>query len=364
MKKNNLIRITVCFSSLLWIPCSRNETPAEKNSTSTEAKTYSLYSVKEQPLGTTLRLPAQLNAYEEVSIYPRVTGYIKNIPVDIGTMVKQGQVLMEMEAPEVEQNSLAAEATYLKAQAAFSASKGNYERLLNTSKTPGTVSANDLQLAQSKMQSDSAMCNGEKASWMAMETMKGYLIVKAPFDGTITQRNIDPGALVTVGGKMDAKPMLELQQISKLRLQVKVPESFATQLENNQAVSFVVEALPGKTFTGTISRQANSLDEKYRSESVEMDVLNPDHVLMSGMYAEVLLPLKGHLNTCVVPQSAVVISTERKYVIKIQNHKTVWVDVTTGNAENGMMEIFGDIKAGDSIVEDANEEIKQGQVIN
>lgn len=364
MKKITFLLIAVCFPSVIWISCSRNEAAiSNKNSSSLNAKTFSLYNVKEQALGNILRLPAQLNAYESVNIYPKVTGYIKNIPVDIGTEVKQGQVLMEMEAPEVEQNNLAAQARYIKAQASFSASKDSYYRLLSTSKTVGAVSPNDLQSAQSKMQSDSAWCNSEKANWMAMESMKSYLIVKAPFGGTITQRNIDPGALVTVGNKTDAKPMLELQQISKLRLQVKVPETFATQLENNQKVSFIIDALPGETFTGIISRQANSLDEKYRSESVEIDVLNSDNILMPGMYAEVLLPLKGHPNACIVPQSAVVTSTEKKYLIKVQNHKADIVDVRTGNESNGMIEIFGNVKAGDSVIEKASEEIKQDQFI-
>ncbi|MFI5163920.1 MAG: efflux RND transporter periplasmic adaptor subunit [Bacteroidia bacterium] len=361
MKKIILISVTACLFSLMWTSCSRKETDTpEKRS---DAANYTLCIIKEQSLGTTLRLPAQLNPFEEVSIYPRVTGYIKNIPVDIGSIVKQGQVIMEMEAPDVEQNNLAAQERYIKVQASYRASKDNYYRLRNTAKTAGAVSPNDLQVAQSQMQSDSALCNSEKANWMAMESMKDYLIVKAPFDGTITQRNIHPGALVTVGNKTDMKPLLELQQISKLRLQVKVPETFATQLENNQKISFVVDALPGKTFTGTITRQANSLDEKYRSESFEIDVINADNLLMPGMYAEVLLPLKGHANACLVPQSAVVISTEKKYVIKVQNNKTILTDVTTGNEDKGMIEIFGDVKAGDSVIEKASEEIKQDQLI-
>ena len=238
--------------------------------------------------------------------------------------------------------------------------------MLNTAKTAGAVSPNDLQLAQSQMQSDSALCNSEKANWMAMESMKDYLTVRAPFDGTITQRNVHPGALVTAanGGKAEMEPLLELQQISKLRLQVKVPETFATQLQDNQDVSFVVDALPGKTFTGKISRQANSLDDKYRSETFEIDVINSDNVLMPGMYAEVLLPLQGHSNACIVPQSAVVTSTERKYVIKVEDNKAVLVNVTTGNEDKGMIEIFGDVKSGDSVIEKANDEIKQGQVVN
>jgi membrane fusion protein (multidrug efflux system) len=362
MKNIFNISATVILFSLLFTSCSRKENnTSEKKS---DELTYSFYTVKTQAIATTLRLPAQLNPFYEVSIYPRVTGYIKTLPVDIGSVVKEGQLLMEMEAPEVEQNSVAAQERYIKVQATYRASKDNYYRLLNTAKTAGAVSPNDLQLAQSQMQSDSALCNSEKANWMAMESMKDYLTVKAPFDGTITQRNVHPGALVTTGNKTDMIPLLELQQISKLRLQVKVPETFATQLEDAQSVPFVVDALPGKTFAGTISRQANSLDDKYRSEAFEIDVNNTDNLLMPGMYAEVLLPLKGHSNACIVPQTAVVISTEKKYVIKVQNNKAVLVEVTTGNEDKGMIEIFGDIKAGDSVIEKANDEIKQDQAIN
>jgi len=362
MKKIFYIATTVVLFSLMLTSCSRKEKdPSEQKSV--EAK-YSLYVVKMQELGTTLRLPAQLNPFYEVSIYPRVTGYIKTLPVDIGSAVKQGQLLMEMEAPDVEENSISAQERYIKVQATYRASKDNYYRLLNTAKTAGAVSPNDLQAAQSQMQADSALCNSEKANWMAMESMKDYLIVRAPFDGTITQRNVHPGALVTTGNKTDMTPLLELQQISKLRLQVKVPETFATQLEEGQSVSFNVDALPGKTFTGAISRQANSLDDKYRSESFEIDVINTNNLLMPGMYAEVLLPLKGHPNAFIIPQSAVIISTEKKYVIKVQNDKAVLVDVTTGNEDNGMIEIFGDVKEGDSVIEKANDEIKQDQIIN
>ena len=365
MKKNIYLLVVACSFAITLSSCSKNEAATSKTPSSfNNSTTYSLYDVKEQAVGDILRLPAQLSAYEFVNIYPKVTGYIKTITVDIGSQVKEGQVIMEMEAPEVEQNCLAAYERYLKALAAFSASKDSYYRLLDAAKTAGAVSPNDLQIAHSKMESDSALCKSEKANWEAMKSLKDYLIVKAPFDGTITQRNIHPGALVTVGNKMDGAPMLELQQISKLRLQVKVPETFATQLAVNQKISFTVEALPGRTFTGTISRQANSLDEKYRSESVEIDVLNSDKLFMPGMYAEVLLPMTGHSNARIVPQSSVVTSTEKKYVIKVANHIANIIDVSTGNENNGMIEVFGNLMPNDSIIVKAGDDIKQNQYIN
>ena len=365
MKNILFLFVVICFLAMLMSSCSRDDAAtSNKIPSSLNSATYTLYSVKEQALGNILRLPAQLSAYESVNIYPKVTGYIKKMNVDIGSQVTEGQVLMEMEAPEVEQNSLAAYERYLKALASFGASKDSYDRLLDAAKTSGAVSPNDLQIAQSKMQSDSDLCNSENANWEAMKSLKDYLIVKAPFDGTITQRNIHPGALVTVGNKTDAAPMLELQQMSKLRLQVKVPETYATQLAVHQKISFTVEALPGRVFTGVVSRQAHSLDERYRSESVEIDVLNRDRLFMPGMYAEVLLPMTGHTNACIVPQSSVVTSTEKKYVIKVINHKACIIDVSTGNENNGMIEVFGDIFPNDSIIVKAGDDIKQNQYIN
>lgn len=365
MKRIIILTISIFLILICLNSCNRNGSKEKnKSSSATSNKSYTLCSVKRQALPTILRLPAQLNPFETVDIFPKVNGYVKEMLVDLGTKVKQGQILMIMEAPEVEQNSLSAHERFIRSQAPYNESKDKYSRLLITAKTSGAVSPNDLQSSLSKMQSDSVWSNSEKASWQAMESMKDYLVVRAPFDGTITQRNIHPGALVTIGNKGDSKPMLELKQTRKLRLQVNVPETYAPQLGINQTISFNVEGIPGKAFTGTIARQANSLDDKYRNETIEVDVLNPDNLLMPGMYAEVLLPMKGHDNALIAPQSAVITSTEKKYVIKVIDHKAMVIDVQTGNESNGMIELFGSLTAGDSLIVNAGDEIKPNQIIH
>ena len=182
MKRTIYLPIVVCLLAITLSSCSKNEAAtSNKIPSSFNSTAYALYSVKEQALGNVLRLPAQLSAYEFVNIYPKVTGYIKKIMVDIGSQVKEGQVIMEMEAPEVEQNSLAAYERYLKALSSFNSSKDSYYRLLDAAKTSGAVSPNDLQIAQAKMQSDSALCNSEKANWEAMKSLKDYLIGTSSF---------------------------------------------------------------------------------------------------------------------------------------------------------------------------------------
>ena len=280
-----------------------------------------------------------------------------------GSKVKKGQVLLVLEAPEVMQHYYAAQSKYLQAAAIFASSKDNFERTVATSETPGTISAHDLELARACMVADSAMMNSEEANLKAQEVTRSYLTVTAPFDGVITERNIHPGALVGPDTKMDDKPMLMLEQEDKLRLVLQVPEIYSSQLSRQAGVSFDINALPGRHFKGAISRQAGTLNDKYRSEAVEIDVQNANHLLKAGMFAEVLLPLTGAAQALLVLSSAIVMSTEKKYVITVKDHHTKWIDVREGNHHNDSSEVFGSLQANDQVIVNATDEIKEGVMI-
>jgi RND family efflux transporter MFP subunit len=214
------------------------------------------------------------------------------------------------------------------------------------------------------MQGDSATAQGEYANYKAQETLYEYLTVTAPFDGVITERNIHPGALVGPGGAEGNKPMLVLQQQSKLRLVVSIPEQYSAQINDGDEVTYKVNALPGEEFTGKVSRSSQSLSNNYRAETIEIDVLNPKNRFKPGMYAEVVLPVSGNSNAFVVPKSAVVTTTERRYVVQVDNSgKAEWLDVTEGNQSNDSTEIFGDLKAGNEIIINAGYQIKNGQKV-
>lgn len=196
------------------------------------------------------------------------------------------------------------------------------------------------------------------------QTMMDYLIVTAPFSGVITQRNVHPGALVSAEAK-DGKPMLELKQVDHLRLQVDIPESTVASLKNkNDSISFELSAFPGVERKGHISRVSMNINAQFRSERIELDVYNADGALAPGMYADVLFNSDGNPNALSVPKSAVVISTERKYVIVARNNKAVKVDVITGNEASGKTEIVGALQAGETVISNANDEIKEGAIIN
>lgn len=342
--------------------CSDNKAADNKTTPPAAAPHYDLIKAEKEPVETTIKLPAQLAAYQEVSIFPKVNGYVTSVLVDIGSHVKQGQLLMRLNAPELEQAVTQARERYARAVSDYAISRDNYGRLVEAARTPGAISPMDLASAKSKKEADSSLSNAEKANWQMQQTMMSYLQVTAPFNGVITQRNVSPGALVSAEGK-DNKPMLELKEVDHLRLQVDIPENIAAALRSGQEISFFLSAYPGKKMTGRISRVSMNISMQYRSERVELDVYNKEETLTPGMYADVLFNSKGNPNALSVPKSAVVTSTERKYVLVIRDGKTVKVDVSTGNESDSHIEITGALQPGEELIANANDEIGSGKMI-
>lgn len=351
------------MAAIVYAGCTSSATKTDnKQAVAPAQPAYQFATVQKAGVSTVIKLPAQLAAYEEVSIFPKVNGYVKNVLVDIGSHVTQGQLLMTLDAPELLQASAQAKEKYARARADFAIDKERYMRLVEASQTAGAISPLDISTAKSKMEADSAFSNAEKASWQMQETMLGYLKVTAPFAGVITERNVHPGALVSANAK--DQPMLELKQVAHLRLQVAIPEAIAGQVKNKDTVSFFVSALMGKKMTGTIVRRADNINAQYRNEKIEIDVNNNDGSLSPGMYADVMLSSKGDVQALCVPKSAVVTSTERRYVLVVKNNTITKVDVTTGNQNPSLVEVYGALQPGDQVISNANDEIPAGPLAN
>jgi membrane fusion protein, multidrug efflux system len=352
-----ILIITVIISS-----CGNteeNKQPAKQDA----AATYTTMTLHPRQISGNVQLPGVMQPFQFVQLFPKVSGFVRNVYVDRGSIVRKGQELIALDAPEIDQQVAAARQKYTQAEAMYITSKDRYRRLLETSKTPGTVSPYDLEAAASKMHGDSATVQGEYANFKAQETMKSYLNLTAPFDGVITERNIHPGSLAGPGSQ-NAKPMLVLQQLSKLRLVVDIPEQYAAQVKDGDKVHYKTNALPGQDFRGAVSRSSQSLSNNYRSETIEIDVENTDNKFKPGMYAEVVLPTSGHANAFVVPKSAIVTTTERKYVIAVNANNAKWIDISEGNQSNDSMEIFGSMHNGDEVVVNAGYQIKEGEKIH
>lgn len=323
-----------------------------------------------------LALPGELKPWNKVSIHPKVKGFIKTVNVDRGTMVRKGQILATLEAPEVLSELSQAKAQLIASEAAlhesttrFQTGLLTYNRLLRTSKTEGAVSLNELDLAKARSVTDSsavAMAQGNvqaARSYMEIKSqLAKYLTVAAPFDGIITERNISPGALVGPGDS-GAKPLFVLEDNTKLRLTLAIPENLSNAVPSKGEISFTVSASPEKQYKGVYARSSRTLTEENRSMMTEFDVDNRSNELKAGMYAQVSLNTARTANTLFVPTSAVVYSSEQVFVIREKNKKAEWVPVKRGTVVDTLVEVFGNLHAGDPIVKKASEEFRNGEAL-
>jgi RND family efflux transporter MFP subunit len=215
--------------------------------------------------------------------------------------------------------------------------------------------------AQLKALEENERALGEAAR--SSQNIEAYLRVTAPFDGVITERNVHPGSLAGTGGQ-SAAPMLRLQQVSRLRLVVAVPESEVTGVVSGTNVNFTVPAMPGEQFTGAVRRISRSLDAKTRTMPVELDVNNTSGKLAPGMFPEVSWPSRRLRPSLFVPPAAVATTTERTFVIRVREGQVEWVDVKRGVAMNqpggDLVEVFGDLAPGDQIAARGTDELRPG----
>ncbi|QTE37357.1 efflux RND transporter periplasmic adaptor subunit [Mucilaginibacter gossypii] len=328
-----------------------------------ETPTVQIVPVTKGRLSSNITIPGELIPYQQVDLYAKTNSYVKKLLVDIGSEVHQGQLLAVLEAPEINSQLAAAQSRIKQFEAVYFASKATYDRLVSTSKTPGTVSQNDLEQAEAKKNADEANIDAAKSGLKEVSANLAYLEIRAPFDGVITSRNVNLGAYVGPGGK-STDPLFTIQDQGRLRLVVSVPEVYTGALSNKSEVNFTVRALPSQKFTAQVKRIAGALDEKLRAERLEMDVYNKDKKLLPHMFAEVSVPLPAGDSTYVVPKTAVATSTEKVFVIKVVDHKAVWVDVKKGLSNGDSIEIFGgDLKPDDKLVKAASDEIRNGSTL-
>ena len=319
----------------------------------------------------TIELPGEFQPMQSVQIHARVRGYVEKILVDRGSVVKQGQLLAELTAPEMKAQLAeaqakvqAAESERLQVEAQLAGAQSLADRLAKAAETPGAVAGNEVIQAQKHVASLQALIQAKQKAGLvaeavvkAQQELQAYLHITAPFDGVVTDRLAHPGALVGTGS---APALLVIQQISQLRLVVAVPETDIAGIAMGTRVEFHVPAYPERTFAGTVARNAHSLDPKTRTMPVELDVQNRDSALSPGMYPAVKWPVKRPRPLLFVPKTAVVTTTERTFVIRNKDGRVEWVNVKKSVADGDLLEVAGDLHAGDMVVRRATDEMRDG----
>lgn len=315
-------------------------------------------------------LTGELLPYQKVDLYARVPGFVQSILADRGSVVREGDVLVELSAPELDAQIAEAEARAKSAEAADAETKARLvaaqsllERLEQAARTEGAVAGIELiqarqaaEAARSAHQAAEAFTAAARAARSALQQTAAYLRIRAPFDGVVTERLVHPGALAGPS----AGTLLRLEQTSRLRLVVAVPEQYYASVRAGAAVAFSVAAHPGETFRATVARFARSLDPKTRTMAVELDVANPAGTLAPGLFAEVQWPVQSSERALLVPASSVVRTTERVFVIRVRNGRADWVDVRTGARTAAGWEVYGALAEGELVVKNASDEIRPG----
>jgi len=338
---------------------SCNDTPKKQTDASAVAKNDSVkvFILKSVKVEKQTVLPGELFPYEQVDIRAKVPGYIRQIKVDIGSVVKKGQPLVVIDAPEVESRLDEAGSKMDAARAKYEASKDMYDRVLIASKSDGVIAPTELQRAKNQMLADSAEYIAATFSSKSSKQIGNYLVIVAPFNGVVTERNVHEGAYV---GTPNERPILVVQNNSTLRLRVAVPEALtAVQLKDNK-IRFSTKANPDQLFEASLTRQAPNINTDTRSEVWEFEIKNDKNKLTPGSFADVRLDVSRNQPSFLVPYSAVVTTLEKKFVIRVSHDTTQWVDILPGLNLSDKTEVFGKLNEGDSIVVKSSEELKSG----
>jgi membrane fusion protein (multidrug efflux system) len=330
--------------------------------------------VVSKQISRTIELPGEIEPFQSVSIHAKVRGYVERMLVDRGSVVKQGDLLAELSAPEMKAQLAEAESKVqvagserVQAEAQLAAAQSTYDRLKKAAETPGAVAGNEVVQAQKQVEAAQALVQSKgearaavEAAVRAQKDLEAYLRITAPFDGVVTERLVHPGALVGPG----ADPvLLVIQEVAHLRLVVAVPEENAGGVVRGARVEFRVSAYPERTYAGTVARMSHALDQKTRTMAVELDVFNRDDTLSPGMYTSVKWPVRRSKASLMVPKTSVVTTTERTFVIRDREGRAEWVNVAKGAADGESIEVSGDLKAGDMVVRRATDEIREGNPI-
>jgi len=336
---------------------------------------------------TTLVLPGTMQAITEAPILARADGYLKRRLADLGDHVQGGQDLAEIDAPELDQQIQQADAAVEQAQAAveqaeasLAQSKANRDlaritaQRLQTLNDRGIAAQQDRDQAQAQLAAQDATVqaadkaisaqrsnlNAARANQARLRTVDGYRTVKAPFEGVITQRNVDVGALVSSGNTL----LYRIAQTRTLRTYVNVPQSSVTAVHVGQTAALTLSDFPGRKFSGTVARMAHALDPSNRTMLVEVDVPNVDGAVIPGSYADVELIGSLANPPLVVPAAALVFRTDGAQLAVVQPDKTVHLQkVTIGRDYGDRLEILSGVDDGTTIVAVAGDIAREGAKI-
>jgi RND family efflux transporter MFP subunit len=335
-----------------------------------------------------LLLPGNIEPLYSANLYARIDGYLDRRSVDIGAKVKAGQILAVISAPEVDQQLLQSRATLAQseaalqqARAALEQAKANAElarltkerdiplgqqRAISQQIVDGAVQAYDARVADvaaatANITAAEANVTANRANVSRLQQMQGFERIVAPFDGVITQRNVERGDLVSTGSSGAGKPLFSIAQSRTLRIQVDVPQSEAVNIQDGQKAAVDVKERLGRAYTGTVIRNAGALNNAARTMLTEVQVDNSDGSLLPGMYAQVKFTLPEQRTSLIIPTSSLVVDHSGMHVVTVAaNHTVHFVPVTIGKDMGKEVEILNGLHGSEPLVSSPSDLLNEG----
>ncbi len=309
-------------------------------------------------------LPGNMQAFIDSAIYARTNGYVKSWTVDIGAHVKAGQLLAEIETPEVDQQLDQAKADLNTARANFHLSEITATRYQDLLKTD-SVSKQDVDNANGDFEAKKAMVASAESNVRRLQELQSFEKIYAPFDGVITARNTDIGHLIDSGASGGtATELFHIASLRKLRVYVNVPQQYSQAAKPGLLADVTLPEFPGRLFTGTLVRTANSIDASSRTLLVEVDVENPGGVLFPGAYTEVHLKLPSGASTFILPVSTLIFRSAGLQVATVSSdNKVALTPIVIGRDYGTEVEVVSGLSEGDSVIVSPPDSLVAGESV-
>jgi RND family efflux transporter MFP subunit len=308
-------------------------------------------------------LPGNIQAFTDSPIYARTNGYLKAWYTDIGAHVKKGQLLAEIDTPEVDQQLQQARADLNTAQANLNLARITTERYEGLQGTDA-VAKQDVDNAAGDYQAKKAMLQSAQHNVQRLEELLSFRKIYAPFDGIITARNTDVGDLIDSGSSIPAKEIFHVAAIQRLRVYVNVPQIYSRAAKPGLTADLTLAEFPSRRFQGTLVRTANTIDAASRTLLVEVDVTNPGGELLPGAYTEVHLKIPAGAPTFILPVNTLVFQSQGLQVAEVDsNNRVVLAPVTPGRDFGSEMEVVAGLTGEENIIINPPDSLVSGEMV-
>jgi RND family efflux transporter MFP subunit len=325
--------------------------------------TVNVATPEQKGAGASLQLPGRIEAYTQAPMYARTGGYLKSWKVDIGGKVKAGQLLAEIETPDLDQQLLQAKADLASAQANESLAATTAKRW-QAMLASDSVAKQEVDEKTGDYTAKRALANAAKANVDRIEATKGYARIVAPFDGVVTARNTDVGALINEGSSGGGQPLFVVSDVSKLRVYVQVPQTFVPSIPAGATAQLTVPEYPGRMFTAKVDASAQAVNASSGSTLLQLSVDNADGKLMPGSFTNVQFKLDANAAGLRVPASALIFDASGLHLATVgSDNRVTFKTVTIQHDYGKTVEIGSGISANDRVIDSPPDGLVDGDQV-